>query len=271
MNLEMRFPGGKNKTVTFSYDDGRIFDKRLSDIFSSHGLKATFNINSNNFNNSDGKYYITWEEAKKYYLDAGHEVAVHTLTHPWLEGLRTNDALFEIIEDRKEIEKHLGVISRGMAYPYGCYNDQTLDAIRLSGIEYSRTVVSTHKFFMPKNWLTLDATCHHNDPKLFELAENFLQPAKWGNCQMFYVWGHSYEFDNNDNWDVIEKFADIISGKDYIWYATNIGIFDYVKAFENLRTSFDNSIVYNPSALTVWFSLGGKIYSVKGGETIKIG
>ena len=37
---------GKNKAVTFSYDDGIEQDKRLVDIFNTYGLKCTFNLNS---------------------------------------------------------------------------------------------------------------------------------------------------------------------------------------------------------------------------------
>lgn len=271
MNLEMRFPGGKQKTLTFSYDDGAVFDKRLSDIFTSRGLKATFNINSSRFNGSDGKDYLTWEQAKQCYIDAGHEVALHTLTHPYLEMLRANDVLTELIEDKRAIEEKLGVIVRGMAYPFGCYNEDTLSAMRLLNIAYSRGTNSTERFNMPKNWPQLDPTCHHDNPHLFELAESFTSAgAAWGRCEMFYVWGHSYEFDRNNNWDRIERFADMVCHNDNIWYATNIEIYDYVKAFEALHTSFDNKIVHNPSALEVWFGYNGKLYSVKPGETIKL-
>ena len=37
---------GKNKALTFSYDDGVTQDKRLIEIFNKYGLKATFNLNS---------------------------------------------------------------------------------------------------------------------------------------------------------------------------------------------------------------------------------
>lgn len=39
-----------------------------------------------------------------------------------------------------------------------------------------------------------------------------------------YVWGHSYEFDNHDNWDVIEKFCAYMGNRNDIWYATNLEI-----------------------------------------------
>ena len=40
----LRFPEGKTKALTFSYDDGCPEDLRLSDVLSAHGLKGTFNL-----------------------------------------------------------------------------------------------------------------------------------------------------------------------------------------------------------------------------------
>ena len=48
-NLYMRFPGGKAKTVTLSYDDGVVYDIRLMEIMDKYGLKGTFNINAGLF------------------------------------------------------------------------------------------------------------------------------------------------------------------------------------------------------------------------------
>ena len=42
----MRFPGGKLKALTFSYDDGVEQDVRLIEIFKKYGLRGTFNLNS---------------------------------------------------------------------------------------------------------------------------------------------------------------------------------------------------------------------------------
>ena len=36
---------GKNKAITFSFDDGVTQDKRLVEMLDKYGLKATFNIN----------------------------------------------------------------------------------------------------------------------------------------------------------------------------------------------------------------------------------
>lgn len=39
------FPGGKAKALTMSYDDGKVQDRRLIDIFNKYGIKGTFNLN----------------------------------------------------------------------------------------------------------------------------------------------------------------------------------------------------------------------------------
>ena len=41
----MRFPDGKAKAATFSYDDGNPQDERLAAIFDKYGVKGTFNFN----------------------------------------------------------------------------------------------------------------------------------------------------------------------------------------------------------------------------------
>ena len=106
-----------------------------------------------------------------------------------------------------------------------------------------------------------------------ELARRFVEdkPKLMSQNWMFYLWGHSYEFDNDDNWKVIEEFAAYTGGKEDIWYATNIEIYDYVKAYEALRVSVDGSIVQNPTATDVWFRHNKKTYCIHGGETLYLG
>ena len=275
--MYMLLKDGKKKVLTFSYDDGVVQDIRLIGIFDKYGLKGTFNINTGLYlpeNNERERYYgrMKLSEAEALYTNSGHEVAVHGLTHPFLEKLTKTAVLTEILEDRKNIEAEYGTLARGMAYPYGTYNDDVLDALCACGICYSRTVRSTGTFGFPENWLLLDPTCHHNDPKLMELAERFvsaeIEPAR--SVQMFYVWGHSYEFDRANNWELIESICERLSNKDDTWYATNIEIYEYVKAYESLVYSADCRRIYNPTLKKIWFDVDAVLYSIEPGETIYI-
>jgi len=276
-DLYMRFPGGRARALTLSYDDGVQQDKELMEILNRHGLKCTFNISSGLYA-EEGTVYdegrihrrMTKSEALALYTDSGHEIAVHGLTHPWLEKLPLPVCVREIIEDRENLEAEYGGTVRGMAYPYGTYNDDVVSVLRNCGICYSRTVHSTERFDIPTDWLRLPATCHHDNPRLMELAKNFLENPSWGAPWMFYLWGHSYEFEARNNWNVIEEFAEYMGGRKEVWYATNIEIYDYVKAYKQLNFNVAMTYVENPTAYELWFETNGKLYSVKPGENLKL-
>ena len=103
---------------------------------------------------------------------------------------------------------------------FGAYDDVTVDRLGKMGIKYARTVESTHDFKPQTDLLRFKPTCHHNDEKLFALADEFLA-LKAETPQIFYIWGHSYELEVDKNWDRIERFCQVISGKDDIFYGTN--------------------------------------------------
>ncbi|MBQ8807865.1 MAG: polysaccharide deacetylase family protein, partial [Clostridia bacterium] len=236
----MRFPGGKAKALTFSYDDGVFSDKRLISIFDKNGIKGTFNINAGLFA-PEGTVYpedairgrMTRSQAYQLYKNSPHEVAIHGYTHPHLENIPTSQAVLEIITDRKALEEMFGERITGGAYPFGTYNDNIVEALRLCGIKYCRTIVSTENFDIPSDWLRLPATCHHDNPRLMELAGNFSSLPVNRQPKLFYVWGHSYEFNQKQNWNVIENFCEKMAHNDTIWYATNIEIYDYIEAYNH--------------------------------------
>ena len=89
---------------------------------------------------------------------------------------------------------------------------------------------------------------------------------------MFYVWGHTAEFRNDNNWNLIEELLEFIGDREDIWYATNIDICEYCLAYEKLEYSAapDSNMVYNPTAKEIWLEHFGHVFSVKPGETVKI-
>ena len=273
----MRFPGGKLKALTFSYDDGVEQDVRLIEIFKKYGLRATFNLNSGVYA-PEGTVYpegqihrrMSESQVSELYRQDGIEVAVHGSTHPWLDHMPVNMCTKDLFDDRCKLEEQFGTLVRGMAYPFGTYSDDVVACMRSVGIVYSRTVQSTHDFNMPGDWMRLPATCHHNDPKLMELAHRFLEESSWGRPWMFYLWGHSYEFEEHNNWEVIENFARRMGNRDDIWYATNIEVHDYVEAFRALRFSLDGDLVSNPTSQTIWFRYGSEILTLAPGETRRL-
>ena len=273
----MRFPGGKAKALTFSYDDGVHPDRRLMSIFDKYSMKATFNIDAGLFV-PEGTVYppdsvtgrLPESEVYELYANTPHEVAIHGYTHQYMTEIPTLQMVAEIIDDRNALEKLFGKRITGGAYPFGVFNDDVVEALRLCGIKYCRKTISTENFEIPKDWLRLPATCHHKNPRLMELADAFLEHGIDRHPRLFYLWGHSYEFNAVDNWDVIEKFAERMGGRDDVWYATNIEIYDYIQAYNSMQVSADGKIYKNISSQTLYFICDGKDYMIKSGETLVI-
>ncbi|MCR4618210.1 MAG: polysaccharide deacetylase family protein [Lachnospiraceae bacterium] len=266
--MKFLYPEGKQKALTFSYDDGEIFDVKLAEILRSHGMKGTFNLNSSNLSDKDNDRYVNKNKLAEIYK--GHEIAVHGVEHQNLCQMTEQEIVLEILPDRQALEKLTGHLVQGMAYAFGAYNDTIIRVLKSLGIHYSRTVNENHYFDLPSNFLAWDATCHH-DHDLMKWGEEFLGCPDWKELPLMYVWGHSYEFGRPNDWHIIEEFTDMMQGRDEIWYATNGEIYDYITAIKRLEFGANRNIVYNPTAVDIWCR--GKDYKpmvIKGGSTVEI-
>lgn len=270
------FPSGKTRALTLSYDDGIAQDLRLMEILRKYHIKATFNVNGGQMNGEtyhrveDGTpvRHLLPEEIRENYAD--FEIAIHGYHHPLLTQMPKDMLAGEIYQDRLALEKLSGYPVRGMAYPFGVYNDEIIEALKMMGIVYARTVHSTESFTLPNDFLAWHPTCHHKNPNLEQLCDRFLTDSSRTPLKTFYLWGHSYEFDMDDNWSVIENFCRKMADHEDIWYATNIEIYDYVQALNRLISSADGSMIMNPSAVDVWVSCGQNTLCVPAGQTVRV-
>lgn len=258
---------GKRHAVTVSYDDGSTNDRQLIEIFNRYGIHGTFHLNSSSIV-SRRPWNVSPDELPTLY--AGHEVACHGVTHASCAFLDQTALIHEMFEDRKNLEAMIGYPVRGLSYANGSYTEETLQALRTCGIVYSRTTKDTGGFAFPtENFLTWHPTCHQRDS--VQVGERFIKALDgyYSGPKLLYVWGHSHEFERSVKWETIETFCKTVSGRDDVWYATNIEIYDYVQALKALVISADHTMVWNPSCMEVWFSCDGQVCSVKPGEIWK--
>ena len=222
---------GKKKAITFSFDDGVTQDKKLIEILNRYGLKATFNLNSG-FLGGAGELIrngvpvrhdkIAKEEIASVY--AGHEVAVHTKTHPFLPKLPDAAVMDEVTGDHQALSALVGYEIAGMAYPCGGANhDKRVEMLvrEYTPCRYARTIEATGEFALPADPYAWNPTVYFIDTdEMIALGEKFLaleteEPA------LFYIWGHAYELDAWDFWGRFEAFCQQICGKEDIFYGTN--------------------------------------------------
>ena len=224
------------KALTFSYDDGVTQDIRLIEIFDKYGLKATFNLNSGLLGKTGELFrngvYVNHDKVNPQDVKAiydGHEVAVHTLTHPNLKNETGEEIIRQVEADRKTLSELVGYEVTGMAYP-GCAPDErVINTVKTrTKIKYARSTNVTYNFDPPEDMFDYRGTLyHHSDwDKLFEIGEKFLElEAK--TPQIMYIWGHGYEFDIfPKRWEIFEEFCKMMSGKKDIFYGTNSQVFE---------------------------------------------
>ena len=278
----LRFPGGKSKAFTLSYDDGNPADIKLSEIITKYGVKCTFNLNGDAIKKTNG---ITKEEAIEHILSKRHEIAVHGNYHRAEGSIRPIEGIRDVLDCRIELEEKYDMIIRGMAYP-DCgirifSNNTTYEMVKNYltelDIAYARSLgADNNSFELPNDWHRWIPTAHHNNPKIMEYLNEFLSldisPKTYHATRrprLFYMWGHSYEFVNDNNWEHLEEICRKVSDHEDIWHATNMEICEYVNAYNSLIYSAGGKIIYNPSLIDIWFDVDGVLYEIKSGQTIK--
>ncbi len=278
----LRFPGGRAKALTLSYDDGARADVRLCETLNKYGIKCTFNLVSSYVQDESR---MPKEFIRKELLGRGHEIATHGEHHRGLDVARSIEGIRDTLNCRLALEKEFGIIVRGMAFP-----DRTVNKARFPEayarirpfleeleIAYARTTSGDNDgFALPSDFLNWVPTAHHKNPALMEYIDTFLetdvnaQYCSRRGPRLFYLWGHAFEFDKDDNWDLLDRICERLGGREEIWYATNMEVYEYVTAFRSLIYSADNSIVYNPTLKTIWFDRDGALHKIEPGETIHI-
>jgi len=264
------FPNFLTHAVTLSFDDGKITDRTMIEILDKYGMKCTFNLNSGLLGESPER--VAPEEVAELYRN--HEVACHTLTHPHLNYLDNAGIVYQVMSDRMNLEDMTGKIVNGFAYPYGLRETPGMvQSIASCGIKYARVSKPSYKLELQYDHLRYQPTCHQADPRFDEFVEKFFAPEDlehpWRmKLKLFYIWGHSIEYDNT--WDKLEEQCKKLAGRDDVWYVTNKEFFDYMAAFDRLERSADGKHTYNPTDKYLYAYVRGKKVVFEPGKTYNL-
>lgn len=259
------FPNGKRYCATFSYDDGCENDVRLVDLFNRYGIKGTFHLNGRNY---DGLEDEALRKVAELYR--GHEISCHTYSHCYPTLMPAPSVIREIMEDRRILERIAGYPMMGISYPYGSCSEAVSQTLMCCGMRYGRTTVATHNFSMPHDFMMWHPTSHHKEA--VPMTKEFLRRVN-GNMiyPILYIWGHSSEFQTEEQWAEFESVLKQLSENSNIWFATNRDIVLYTHAQRNLNISVDEKIFYNPSSIPVWVEKDNhQIIEISPGGTVAL-
>jgi peptidoglycan/xylan/chitin deacetylase (PgdA/CDA1 family) len=214
-----------NKMITFSFDDGNIEDIRLVEILNKYKLKCTFNLSASRLsevyswdNNGREVKHFNYMEYPNLY--EGHEVACHGYSHPRLQLLERKTVYNEIALDRKLLSAVYGKNIKGMAYPYGTYDERVLKILKRCGIQYARTIKNTPDFTPQEDLLQLKANCCFTNPDLDAIIDRFLA-SESDKKQVLYIWGHTYQLGVDMSWADFEEVCKRLSSVKGLTFETN--------------------------------------------------
>ena len=273
--VNFTYPDGRYKALIMSYDDGVIQDVQLIQLFNKHNITGTFNLNSAYLGTTRGwvmeygdtvfQKYIPEDSLLIVYKN--HEIAAHGAFHKDFIHISDEEILKEINTDISVLTKLTNREIKSMAYPFGNTNEHIAKVISTTQITNARTVNDTYKYELPTNYHIWNPTCH--DSKALECLNEYLALDKH-NLSLFYVWGHSWEFDDENRWDKMVNFCEQIGDRNDIWYVGCGQFADYLEAIKKVEVC-ENEIVNPAENENVWIETSVGFRILKPGEKIKNG
>jgi len=259
------YPGGKRKAFNITYDDGVLQDVRFVELLNRYGLKGTFNLNSELMEREFAWIHPNGMEVRRLSRDAvrhlydGHEIASHTLTHPYMDELPEWELMRQLGEDRRNLEMLFGREVKGFAVPFSYYSGLIARCAETCGFEYARMSEFSGNYNPCTDWYYWKTGFYHIQPGLADYAAGFLNTQQeLAVCQIV---GHSYDLDAENLWGTMELICAAVASREDVWSCTNLELVRYLKAMEQ----FDG---VNRSDQTLWFEVDGRIISILPGSSL---
>ena len=261
------YTNGKSKAFNITYDDGVLQDVRFVALLNRFGLKGTFNLNSQLMQETFSWIHPNGMEVKRLGIGAvqglydGHEIASHTLTHPYMHDLPEFEIMRQLGEDRQRLEAIFGREVRGFAVPFDYYSDLIARSAEICGFEYARMSETSISYVPCSDWYHWKTGVYHIMPELIPYVQGFLETKQeLAVCQIV---GHSYDLDAENLWETMEEICAAIAAQEDVWSCTNLELVRYLKAM----AQFDG---INRSSIDLWFERDGEVIAVHPGESLNM-
>ena len=263
------YPGGKHKAFNITYDDGVMQDIPFVALLNRYGLKGTFNLNSRLMEEQFAWIHPNGMEVKRlspdmaYRLYDGHEIASHTLTHPYMEHLHGEDLERQLREDKAALEALFSREVRGFAVPFSYYSEEIARCAENCGFEYARTSEFSGVYTPCRERYYWKTGFYHIEPGLTDYVAGFLNTKEeLAVCQIV---GHSYDLDAENLWGTMELICAAAAGQTDIWSCTNLELVRYLRAME--KCVLTEKSIFNPTDTVLWFENAGTRIELTPGKT----
>jgi len=229
---------------TTSWDDGSIYDIKLSKMLLKYNIKGTFYIP---LKNDQISTILSRKEIKL--ISNNFETGAHTLNHTVLTKVSYEKARQEMRDGKSALEDVIGKEIRAFCFPKGKYTQPLLNLVKECKFDYARTVeslriknvIDTKKRLMHVS-LQVYPYKHHvywisilkgNKEGLYnylsvanvvgdwsKLSETLLENS-FKSGIAFHLWGHSWEIEKHNLWEILEQFLKYVNKRNNVIFCTN--------------------------------------------------
>ncbi len=270
--IKKLYPGGKAKAFNITYDDGILQDVRFVELMNKYGLKGTFNLNSGLMETEFEWIHPNGMTVKRLpsgvvaELYLNHEVASHTLTHPYLSSLTEAQIMEEMAKDKENLERITGKPVLGFAGPFHHWSGEIVECAKRCGFEYARNAEERYCYAPPEEYYYWSAGSYHIMPGFRNFVEGFFHTQEeLALCQIV---GHAYDLDVEDMWDYMESVLKRVAEDESIASVTNLELVRYLKAMRSAVITEDE--IQNPSEIPLWFEWNGSTICVEPNGSIDL-
>ena len=262
------YPQGKTKAFNITYDDGILQDVRFVELLNKFGLKGTFNLNSQlmeeefEWVHPNGMTVKRLSKAAVRHLYDGHEVAAHTLTHPFLNDMTHEQLLWEIGEDKRRLEELFGREVAGFGVPFDYYDTKIAECVKKCGFEYGRNSELTHDYSPWQDPYFWRCGIFHLEPQLDAFVNGFFQTdEELALCQIV---GHSYDLDAEGLWSKLENILARMAADPEVCAMTHLELVRYLASMK--KAAVGEEFIENRSKDALWFRVDGQIVCVEANQ-----
>jgi len=269
--IKKLYPQCKSKAFNITYDDGVVQDIRFVELLNKYNIKGTFNLNSQLMAQQFCWVHPCGMQVKRLpprdtvELYKGHEVASHTLTHPYMHNMDKNAIMYQLWQDKYNLQQIFGREICGFAVPFDHYSPLIAQCAKDCGFEYARMSEESFSYIPPKDYYWWQCGVFHLNPNFKSFVDNFFSTdTELALCQIV---GHSYDLDAENMWETMENILSRIAADKNIISMTNLEIVRYLKAMEKAEITVE--YIRNNSSVALWFCVDGKTECVNAGDTLK--
>ena len=270
--IKKLYPKGKSKAFNITYDDGVVQDICFVELLNKYNIKGTFNLNSQLMAEEFCWIHHCGMPVKRLPKDEvvelynGHEVASHTLTHPYMHHMDEGAVMYQLGQDKANLQQLFGREICGFAVPFDYYSPLIAQCAKNCGFEYARMSQESFSYTPSADYWWWQCGVFHLSEKFNIFVENFFSTdTELALCQIV---GHSYDLDAENMWETMENILSRIAADQSIISMTNLEIVRYLKAMEKAEITAE--YIRNNSDAVLWFEANGNKISVNPKEVYHI-